>query len=99
MGDTKPRISVRGFVLFWGMLEVLEKAEPYLAALGAALLILTPIVQGLEAAAARYVEHAERTSDPGDDHRAAAVQGAVAKVVVAVAWVTKFLPRLTRGAK
>lgn len=81
------------------MLDLLEKAEPYLAAFGAALLILTPLIQGLEAMAARYVEHAARTSDPGDDARAAKVQGAIAKVVVAFAWVTKFLPRLTRGGK
>ena len=79
--------------------DILGSAETYLAALSIALFIFSPVLEGLEAAAARYAEHAARTSDPGDDKRAAAVQGAVAKLVVAVAWVTRWIPRAKLGRR
>lgn len=81
------------------MLELFDKLEPYAAAALVAIAIATPIVNGLEAAAAKYLEHAHSTPDPDDDARAEAVVSGVGKVVIALAWVTKFLPRFTRGGK
>lgn len=79
--------------------SIVTAAEPYLAAVSVALFVLSPLLEGLEAAAARYVEHAARTSDPDDDARAARVQSAVGRIVVAVAWVTRWIPRAKLGAK